>query len=313
MRIAAAAAIALALGAPSAASAATVVNGDFETADLGGWQSQNNPTSTTDRWYPYSGTTGPGGFGATVQAPPQGTYGAVTDQGGPGAHFLYQDIALEPKQAHLLTLDVYYTTAAMMTAPQALDVSIVPNQQYRVDVIRPGANLTSIAPADVLVPVFSTTIGDPQTVAPTQVSANLTPFAGQTVRLRFGEVDNAGPLHAGADSIVIRSASSRFSFGKVKRNFDKGTAKLKVNLPGPGTLSLRGKGVVSQRPLGSRALASKTVGAAGQQTLTIRAKGAKKKRLNRTGKVKVKAKVFFSIAGGLTTKQTKKITLKKTR
>ena len=41
---------------------------------------------------------------------------------------------------------------------------------------------------------------------------------------------------------------SKFSFGKLKRNKKRGTAKLTVKVPGPGTLTLLGKGLVRQRP-----------------------------------------------------------------
>src|SRR5262245_19837052 len=83
----------VALAVPGAAHAAIVNNGDFETGSLSGWQTQNSgPVSSTNKWYAYSGTTSPLNA-RTIQAPPQGSFAAVTDQGGPGAHFLYQDLA----------------------------------------------------------------------------------------------------------------------------------------------------------------------------------------------------------------------------
>jgi NHL repeat len=102
--------------------------------------------------------------------------------------------------------------------------------------------------------------------------------------------------------------SNAFSFGKLKRNRKRGTAVLSVSVPDGGTILLGGKGLVQQRPLGSAA-ASKTVSAAGTVKLRIKSKGAKKRKLNHAGKVKVKAVVTFTPTGGDPNSQTKKITL----
>jgi DNA-binding beta-propeller fold protein YncE len=109
---------------------------------------------------------------------------------------------------------------------------------------------------------------------------------------------------------------AHFKFGKVKRNKRRGTAKLPVTVPGGGTLTLTGKGVVKQRaaPDSSRSRAlGRKVGAAGTVKLLIKAKGKRKRKLNRKGKVKVKVKVAFTPAVGTPSAQTKKLKLKKTR
>jgi hypothetical protein len=191
------------LAAPGIAAAATVANGDFETGTLSGWQTQN---SGTGDWFAYSGTTSPmNGF--TIDAPPQGSFAAVTDQSNPGTNILYQDVALEPGNAHTLRLYVYYTTEAAIASPDTLDSGGEANQQYRVDVIRPSAALDSLDPADVLLTVFRTVTGDPTTLAPTIKTADLSPFAGQTVRLRFAEVDNQFYFQASADAVSIASTA----------------------------------------------------------------------------------------------------------
>jgi predicted outer membrane repeat protein len=116
----------------------------------------------------------------------------------------------------------------------------------------------------------------------------------------------------GADigAFELQLASNQFSFGKVKRNLRKGTAKLTVKVPGPGILKLRGRGLKPQRAPGA-ALASKVVSAAGKVKLMIKSKGRKRRKLNRTGKVKVKAKVTYTPTGGNPNTKTKKIKLKK--
>jgi hypothetical protein len=67
-----------------------------------------------------------------------------------------------------------------------------------------------------------------------------------------------------------------------------------VRVPGAGTLSLSGKGVVPQ-PRGGKA---RVISGAGTVKLLVKAKGKRKRKLNRTGIVKVKAKVTFTPTGG---------------
>ena len=96
--------------------------------------------------------------------------------------------------------------------------------------------------------------------------------------------------------------SNQFTLGKLKRNLAKGTAKLMVKVPGPGTLTLRGKGLVRRR---------RTVSAAGAVKLLLKAKGSKQKKLNATGRVRVKPRITFTPTGGGARTKTKKVVLKK--
>jgi hypothetical protein len=114
-------------------------------------------------------------------------------------------------------------------------------------------------------------------------------------------------------STAPTNPSNKFDFGGVKLNKDKGTATLSVQVPGPGTLSLSGKGIVGQRPARlAHTVAEKKVTKAGTVKLTVKAKGNAKRKLNGTGKAKVKAKVTFTPAGGTAKTERKRITLKKT-
>jgi len=96
--------------------------------------------------------------------------------------------------------------------------------------------------------------------------------------------------------------SNDFSFGKVKRNKRKGTAKMTVIVPGPGALVLAGK---SLKPT------SKEAAAAGEVKLKIKAKGNKKRKLNQTGKTKVRPAVTYTPSGGTSNTQDKKVRLVK--
>jgi hypothetical protein len=103
----------------------------------------------------------------------------------------------------------------------------------------------------------------------------------------------------------VQKPSNAFSLGKPKLNKEKGTAKLPVTVPGPGNLTLAGKGVVKQRP----ALVSRAVSAAGTVKLLVKSKGKKKRTLDRTGNVKVKVKVTYTPTGGSPNTETKRIKL----
>jgi len=88
---------------------------------------------------------------------------------------------------------------------------------------------------------------------------------------------------------------------------------LTVIVPGAGKLALSGKGLKAQRSTGFAA-ASRKVSAAGKVKLLIKAKGGKKRKLSRTGKLKVRAKVTFTpINGDPNTKSKRTKLLKRLR
>lgn len=95
--------------------------------------------------------------------------------------------------------------------------------------------------------------------------------------------------------------SNEFSFGKLKRNKRRGTATLVVLAPGPGELALNGKGLVNHR----------TTAEGGKVKVRIKAKGRKRRKLNRTGRVKVAAKVTYTPTFGLPATKTRKARLRK--
>jgi hypothetical protein len=201
---AAALAVVLTLAISGVSSAATVVNGGFENGSFAGWTVVDQPGGSGS-WFVYSGTFSPFS-GSPIAAPPEGTFAATSDQGGPGSHVLYQDIALEAGFSHVLSFDLYYNNQnGVFATPSSLDFTVIPNQQYRVDVLRAGADPFSVAPGDVLGTVFQTRVGDAPTLAPTRITFDLSAFAGTTVRLRFAEVDNQFFFEASVDNVTIQS------------------------------------------------------------------------------------------------------------
>jgi hypothetical protein len=110
--------------------------------------------------------------------------------------------------------------------------------------------------------------------------------------------------------LIFVPTSSVFTIGKAERNKRNGTAKLPVTLPGPGTLSLSGKGVKARSAAGP--VAQKRVAASGTITLTIKPKGKTKSKLLLSHKARVSVNVTFApsatpdhAAGDPTTQTTK--------
>ena len=182
-----------------AAGAAGVSNGGFETGDFSGWTLADK--GVDGRWLVYSGTTTPV-FGDPVPAPPEGTYAAVTEQDGPGSRVLYQTLKLGT-DTKVLSFSLYYHNfAGEFCTPSSFNVEESCNQQYRVDILRKGADPFSVGSDDVLRMLFRTEVGDPLTLAPTPMSFKLKNLHGRVI-LRFAEVDNEGPFNAMVDDVSL--------------------------------------------------------------------------------------------------------------
>ncbi|HET7120909.1 MAG TPA: hypothetical protein VFI17_06615 [Solirubrobacterales bacterium] len=286
------------------ASAATVVNGDFETGDLSGWQEVNETGGGS--WFTYSSAEAGGFF-----SPPSGNFAAVDDQGGPDLDVLYQDVFLEPGYTHQLALWLYYESSEPISAPPTLSLE-VENQQVRVDVMRPTAPINSVAPGDILATVFANKAGDSQVLPPTHLTADLSAFAGQTVRLRIANAVTEGPFNSAIDGVSITSTpipppSNLTTRGKLKLNKNNGTGKLTINVPGPGALKAVGKG--KKKLIKARSL---TASAAGPLNVSLNPTTQGKKVLNSKGKLQVQVEVTFTPTGGTAGTQTYKVTLRKT-
>jgi hypothetical protein len=331
-----AAVAAAALSVPAAAGAATVANGDFETGSLSGWQVYNS--SPAGNWFAYSGTSTPFQKAAEEEeeeafppffAPPQGTFAAVSDEQNPDTAILYQDVALEPYYSHQLTMTFYYRSLAPITVPNPNTLSLnVPeppnpeegtNQQARVDVMSPAAPIESLNPSDILATLFANRTGDPTTVAPTILSADLTPFAGQTVRLRIANAVNDFIFNTGVDAVSIASTppNNVFKKGKLKLNKSKGTGTLTLTVPGAGILQAT-DAAAAKKASASKAKKKKKLvkpatlkpTKAGQVKVPLKPTGAGKKILKEKGKLKIKVSLSFTPTGGFASKQTFKGTLK---
>jgi hypothetical protein len=100
----------------------------------------------------------------------------------------------------------------------------------------------------------------------------------------------------------VPAPSNAFTLGKPKLNKKTGTAKQPVTLPGPGEVTLTGKGVKSS---------SLGASAAGTVNLPVNPKGKKKRKLNSVGSAKVTVTITFTPTGGAVNSQSKRLVLKK--
>jgi hypothetical protein len=112
-------------------------------------------------------------------------------------------------------------------------------------------------------------------------------FEGQSADFMPGTPDRSLNVSA------VVSPSNVFTLSYAKYDKRHGTARLNLRLPNPGTLVLSGKGVRSANGPSTR-----SIGAPGPVKLLIGAKGPQRKRLARTGRVKVRATVTFTPTGG---------------
>jgi hypothetical protein len=180
-----------------------VLNGGFESNGGVGtnvftdWTVGNLFGGTGD-WLVQTGTISPlNGF--AVDAPPEGSFAAMTDQPGPGTHVLHQVLAV-PAAGVILTCHVYVNNqAGIYINPGSLDFNVGPNQHTRIDIMNPAAPIDDVG-AGVLLNVFITNPGAPNVIPYTTVTANLSPFAGTNVRLRVAEVDNQLYMNVGVDN-----------------------------------------------------------------------------------------------------------------
>jgi hypothetical protein len=112
--------------------------------------------------------------------------------------------------------------------------------------------------------------------------------------------DQLSTFSAPLEAASAAPPSNEFTIGKPKRNKHKGTAKLPVTVPGPGTLLLAGSNLKQ---------VTKEVGAAGEVRLRVKPKGKTKHRLSDKGKAKVDPEVTFTPTGGDPKTQDKKFKL----
>lgn len=199
--------------APASARAVPLINnGGFELG-VSGW-TRVDQLGSAGTFASQSGTASPV-TGMPVPAPPGGSFAAMTDAEGPGAHVLYQDFVV-PADLGIgsLSFSLFIgNRASDFFTPNTLDFATPAlNQQARVDILRAGTDPFSLATGDVLLNAFQTRPGDPlvsgYSLHTVDVSSLLASQAGQTLRLRFAETDNVNLFQLGVDDVSLQAFAS---------------------------------------------------------------------------------------------------------
>jgi hypothetical protein len=120
-----------------------------------------------------------------------------------------------------------------------------------------------------------------------------------------GDFGTSTPIGWRVNISAVITPTNQFSLGSLARNKKKGTAILTFSVPNPGELTASGNGVKAAGATSAKAVT------AGNAQLLIKAKGKKKRKLNRKGKVKLNVAVSYTPTGGDPNTQLLKVKLKK--
>ena len=195
----------------SSGTYAQLINADFETGDLTGWQ-----TLVEGEAFPVSIESGSVTTEAgTINPSPDGNYMVFTSQDGPGRSFLWQEFTpriwqVTDPNAFNIYFDIAINngaTAYYTPDPMSLDYTGDPNQQARIDILKPGASITTVDPNDIIVELFQTQPGDPliqdwQRVTK-DVTSEMAAYVDQTLTLRLVQVDNQLFFNLALDNVSV--------------------------------------------------------------------------------------------------------------
>ena len=192
------------LSAGPAYATSIIVNGGFEAGFMG-W-TRADQLGSDGSFLVQSGTASPVN-GMAVPAPPEGVLAAMSDAQGPGTHVLYQDFVV-PSVVSNATLSYslfVQNFAGNFFTPATLDFSTPAlNQRARVDIMLASEDHFSL---NVLLNVFETAPLSPPVFGyspnTVDITALLAAHAGQTLRLRFADVNNVFIQNVGVDAVNI--------------------------------------------------------------------------------------------------------------
>ena len=189
-----------------------ITNGGFE-AGLTGW-TRLDQIGSDGTFFVQIGSASPvNAF--PVMSPPEGIRAAMTDAGAGGSPILYQDFVIPSGvQSASLAFDMFRNSGDNFFVPANLDWAATNrtggqnlNQQARVDIMTTTADPFSVGSGDILLNLFQTRPNDPltagYTTVPTDITALLLAHQGETLRLRFAEVDNVSYFNFGVDNVRL--------------------------------------------------------------------------------------------------------------
>jgi hypothetical protein len=197
----------LILTAANTASAGELItNGNFETGTFAGWSVVDQAGGSGSFFISNPGAPAPLSGLPTAPNGVGGAFYAVSDQTGPGTHALLQSITVTPGSTVTLSFDMFINNQDGPSTGSALDYTIVPTEQGRVDVLTAAAaplSTSAVDLVDIVIGPSGPNVGNPH--AYTHYIFDLTPAigAGGTFQIRFAETDNQSNFQLGVDNVSI--------------------------------------------------------------------------------------------------------------
>ena len=183
---------------------ADITNGSFESG-LTGWTTTTAGSAQPVRLGSGAMTVTP----SNILIDPSLTNNqyAYTSQTGPGSSLLTQAFTVQSGVNNVF-FDIFIkNNAADYSTPDSLNHTGAANQQARFEILKPGSALDTVNPADIIVTVYKTNVGDAATqnwtTRQVDVTAQLASYVGQNVIFRFSQVDNRGYFTLALDNVNV--------------------------------------------------------------------------------------------------------------
>lgn len=181
-------------------------NGSFETGDLSGWTLTDSGSGTVE----VTSNSAPSNATFETVGASDGSFYAVSYQGGPGTHAISQTFLVPISATEvILSFDMFVqTNANEVINTNGLDETVGPNQHARVDLMAFGSDAFDTG-VGVLSNFYIGIDG-----APTQpytsylfdITSLVTP--GMSYDIRFAQSDNQGNFNLGVDNVSVQAMQS---------------------------------------------------------------------------------------------------------
>jgi len=197
---------------PRRASASELLtNGNFETGSFAGWLVTNQSGGTGSFSISTPGAITPISSHTTAPNPGGGSFYAVSDQTGPGAHALTQSFVVPAASLVTVSFDMFINNYDGNPTTNGLDYTVTPTENGRVDILTGSAGALSTSPLDIvtnLIPQSGPTTGLPLPYTHYSFDITSSVGGGGVYQIRFAEADNQSYFNVGVDNVSVTRADA---------------------------------------------------------------------------------------------------------